>query len=117
MKVGLRFLAFLLIFALLCPVLVSCGEEETEPTATQETETGLSDEEAMAEYLRKLREGEYASHQLYEYEDLSVYFQIAPYKGVIYPNDDSIAETITDEFLEDYIVQILAQSYKNLGWR
>jgi len=107
MRGARRFLALLLILALLSPTLISCGEEEKMTTATEETETGLSDEEAVAEYLRKLREGEYASDRLYEYEDLSVYFQIADYKGLTYPKDDLISETVTDAFLEDYIVQIL----------
>ena len=100
-----RILSRLLAFLLLLSILSSCGSRE--PAATAEADPG----DPVASFVQKLRSGAFDGDKLYDYEDLSPYFSLGPYKGLSYPDDDYLRTEVTDQELEDYlIVLILTQA-------
>ncbi len=103
-----KLLCFLLALILLCS-LISCGEEK-KTTGTEEVTTvqkAEDDKEALNRFIRDYREGKYQDSKLFQYEDLSVYFELADYVGLTYPDDPSISTEVSDEKVEDYLYQIL----------
>ncbi len=106
-KTAALLLAFVMLFS-----LVSCAKEEKEQNTQEETaETTTQaltekDEAFLKAYASDYREGKYNEKKKFQYEDLSVYFEIAPYKGISYPDDPVLSSEITDEYVEDYLTQI-----------
>ena len=102
------FLALFLLFG-----AVSCGEKEKKTETAEETKTGESekkDEEFLNQFLSDYKAGKYDDKKYFNYEDLSLYFDLASYKGISYPEDPMISEEITDQNVEDYIAQIFLAS-------
>jgi len=81
--------------------LVSCADEEN-PTQTLDA---VDDEEALEQFVSRYREG-YYGEAFYSYDDLSVYFTLAPYEGVHHPDDPMISGVVSDQEVEDYIHQV-----------
>ncbi len=106
-----KVLSILLVFVMLFS-LYSCGEEKKEKNTEEETkETSAQgftkeDEAFLKAYASDYRQGKYDGNKKFQYEDLSVYFELAPYKGVTYPDDPVLDAEVTDEYLEDYLTQI-----------
>ncbi|MBR4288651.1 MAG: FKBP-type peptidyl-prolyl cis-trans isomerase [Clostridia bacterium] len=111
MKGPKKLFSLLLIFSLLL-TFVSCGGGEdttvTGENKTQETsENKKSDEEQIAEFITAYRAGEYDDKKYFAYEDLTEYITLAPYEGMKYPEDDQLAETVTDEAVMDYLIRMV----------
>lgn len=111
MKGRKKLFSLLLIFSLLL-TLISCGGGEnatvTGENKTQETsENKKSDEEQMAEFISAYRAGEYDDKKYFAYEDLTEYITLASYEGMEYPEDDQLAETVTDEAVMDYLIRMV----------
>lgn len=93
--------------------LISCGEEKKEAEKSEETEENITTE-ALSEkdkaylkaYAAEYRGGKFDEQKKFQYEDLSVYFDVAPYKGLNYPDDPVLQSEVTDEYVEDYLTQI-----------
>ncbi len=109
-----RAIAFLLAFCIVLP-LCACGDPDENKTGDPDyfetkqlsaTEQAEADEAALKDFVAKYRAGEYDEKKLFRYEDLSVYFQLAEYKGVEYPNDRELDETVTDQEITDYLTGI-----------
>lgn len=110
MKFTGRLLSLLLVSAmLLAPV--SCDTaaetEETATAATEETAVKKSDEEQLADFIRAYRAGEYKDKMYFQYEDMTEYFTLASYDSIRYPEDELIAETVTDQAVEDYLTTMI----------
>lgn len=103
-----KLLCCFLALILLCS-LVSCGEEQ-KSTETEEVKTAQKtedDKEALNLFIQEYRSGKYQDSKLFQYEDLSAYFELADYVGLTYPDDPSISTEVSDEKVEDYLYQIL----------
>lgn len=107
------FLAFLMTFC-----SVACAKEEKEKETAQEEVTSESvpgtftekDEKFLKEFADDYFDGKYDDKRYFAYDDLSKYFSLASYEGIHYPDDALLAETVTDQEVEDYITQIFLAS-------
>lgn len=102
------FLALLMLLG-----AVSCGEEATESKTEENKGSAVAktDEEQLEEFVRAYRAGEYKDAMLYQYEDLTKYFVLAEYKNLKYPDDMLIADSVTDEAVEDYLTTIVLNEF------
>lgn len=104
-------LALLMIF-----FTVSCGKEEPETTAAEETKTlsdeerALADTEQMEAFVSDYRAGKFDGEKLFQYPDLSVYFTLAPYQNLTYPDDPYISKTVSDEEVENYMTRLILEN-------
>ncbi|MBR5296168.1 MAG: FKBP-type peptidyl-prolyl cis-trans isomerase, partial [Clostridia bacterium] len=64
------------------------------------------DEEYLKAYIADYRKGKTVGEKRFQYEDLLAYIDLAPYKGMLYPDDDVLHTEISDEELESYLTQI-----------
>ncbi len=106
------FSVLLAVFMLL--TLISCSSaenttttEEKAETSTKETSSATTNSEQLEEFIRAYRGGEYKDKMFFQYEDLSEYITLADYKGIEYPEDDMLLETVTDEDVEDYLIRMV----------
>jgi len=111
MKALKKIISFCLILSVLF-TLISCdGGETVETTAENKTEEASvstkTNEEQLAEFITAYRAGEYDDKKLFAYEDLSEYITLASYKGIEYPEDDMLSETVTDEAVMDYLIRMV----------
>ncbi|MBQ3866510.1 MAG: FKBP-type peptidyl-prolyl cis-trans isomerase, partial [Clostridia bacterium] len=107
-----RLLALSLALLTALAALTGCGAPEKDAATATATATAdapaLSDEEAVADFLRRYRAGAFDGEKLYDYEELTAFFVPGPYKGLTYPYDEAyLRESVTDEDVEDYLHMIL----------
>lgn len=111
MKAWKKILSLLLIFSMLL-TFVSCGSGESAKT-TEATETDdasadkKTNEEQLSEFISAYRAGEYDDKKLFAYEDVTEFITLASYKGIEYPEDDMLLETVTDEAVMDYLIRMV----------
>lgn len=109
---GLKKILSLILVASLLLTFISCGGEETA-TTTKENQVGKepvktkTNAEQLAEFITDYRAGKYDDKKLFQYEDLSEYITLAPYEGIEYPEDEMIAETVSDEAVVDYLTRMV----------
>ncbi len=106
---------FSLVLAMLMLLSALSCESQKEETKTNETTTvELSEKEktaankkAVLDFIKEYREGKYADKTTFSYEDFSVYFDLCEYKGLRFPKDALIEESVSDERVSDYLTTLL----------
>lgn len=114
MKRTIRFLSLMLALLMLFS-FVSCAKEEPKTTEEKETaEKELSEEEKAAanekaaeDFIREYKEGKYAEKTTFQFEDFSAYYELGEYKGLSFPQDALVAESVSDERVADYLTTLL----------
>lgn len=97
--------AIVLLLSLLS-MLFSCGDKPEETvTATQDAPVTIDDDQALDAFITAYRAGEYDEQKAFRYEDLTAYFTLGKYKGLQYPDDAMIRDSVSDERVEDYLIQ------------
>lgn len=112
MKRITAFTALLLLFLML---LTACGKEEPVTlTETKEETSSVSsveltdaDREYLKKYLADYEAGTYEGKKLFEYESFEEFIKPFEYKGLTYPADSMIDDTVTDEDVEEYLTLFL----------
>ncbi|MBR7165227.1 MAG: FKBP-type peptidyl-prolyl cis-trans isomerase [Clostridia bacterium] len=92
----------------------ACSEKETVTTEDgffeneelSPTEQAQADEAALKKFVKDYRAGKFNDNLLYQFEDPSQYYTLGEYKGITYPDDELLDETVTDEMVNDYITGI-----------
>ena len=68
--------------------------EELSPT-----EQAQADEAALKKFVKDYRAGKFNDNLLFQFEDPSQYYTLGEYKGISYPDDELLDETVTDEMV------------------
>lgn len=103
---------FLVVLMLLS--FSACSEKESVTTEDgffeneelSPTEQAKADEAALKKFVKDYRAGKFNDKLLFQFEDPSQYYTLGEYKGIPYPDDELLNETVTDEMVNDYITGI-----------
>ncbi len=118
MKLWKRLAVCALCFSLILS-FAACSEEEKE-TAQTTGETSQedkkeaqkkADDEAIRAFLADYRSGVYRDKMLFQYDDFSRFLTLGEYKGITYPDDAALAQEVSQEKLDNYLVFLLLQNY------
>ncbi|MBR3837083.1 MAG: FKBP-type peptidyl-prolyl cis-trans isomerase [Clostridia bacterium] len=104
----------LLLAALMLLSFTACGETESVTTEDgffeneelSPTEQAEADEAALKKFVSDYRAGKFNDNLLFQFENPSQYYNLGEYKGISYPDDELLNETVTDEMVDDYITGI-----------
>ena len=118
MKNWKRVVALALCLVLVIP-LAACSQEETKTVETtgelsleeQMASLEKADDEAIQAFLTDYRSGVYKDSVLFQYDDLSRFLILGEYKGIVYPDDAALAQEVSQEDLDYYLVFLLLQNY------